>query len=145
MSIKGLQTTTPFGNLRVTTFKRFLKLVPIRDVWSDHLDRAPYDQLPSKFGHARVVNNFLETVLYRPLRTNTPLVDSELLTANALADLLSYATFETCEEPSLQAIHDAATSLACDMGSPTYLVRLGPRQWSLLNPKDFVLGVVRAI
>jgi hypothetical protein len=139
MSLKNLSIATPFGNLRVTTFKRFLKLVPIRDVWSDHLDQAPYHQVPTQYGNARLVNDVLETTSYIPRLTSTPLVDPELLTANALEDLLAYAAFETCAEPSLESIYEAARSLACDMGYPEYLVRLASRQWSLLNPKDFVL------
>jgi hypothetical protein len=116
---------SPYGTVKITTFKEFIKLIP-RKEWYSYTDKVGFFRRNKDFNVPK--NPFLYEETYRYF-IKTPITVAELV-----CDVLIK---NNPKRDLIEMVHDITKESALEMCDPTHLVRLGPRFWLAANPEDF--------
>ena len=115
---------TPTGSVTPVSLKEFIKLIPTKDNRWD-TDTLRYDR--------RIASSFHEPNFRR---ITTLLVDYQV--PLTVKDFLEHIpVVEVFKDSLMELVYDITTECAKNMGTPTHLVRLGPRLWMACEPKNF--------
>ena len=119
---------TPYGPVKIVTFKEFVKLIPIKE-WHADTDCAGYYRRKTVPGNSyETGSSYITAFKYI---SKTPITATELVDGLIIEDRLKYYLTEM--------VYDMATQSALEMGNPTHVVRLGRRFWMVANPEDFLI------